>query len=412
MADVVQEHLTPPRATDWRTRAVIVVVIGLAIRLGLSAVSIGTNDAHTWMRFGEMASRLGLAEPYVREPLLNHPLPTLSWAWFSYAASGGVLRQFAFLMRLPAIVADVASCALLWRILRDRSGRLAFQAVAVFALSPVAILLSAYHCNTDSEYACLALLSLHLATRRRPFLAGLAMAAALNVKLIPVLLVPGLFLTSRTPRDAVRFAAGLSLVVVPFIVPAILSGGAIITNQTGYDSDLQFWGVVGAKLLYDDFRSAWQYYIYTGRPSMFAAIGLATVWAAYHRLDALAMGTAVSAAFLVFTPGFGIQYLIFPSLLVLTQGGRLGFYFHAAASVFAASVYYICLEHGVPAQSIFLGFFPALSAWLGIVPWLLLVPVALAALRRPSLRGVAETTPTERKDASTPLDRAAMDAPD
>src|SRR3712207_5550656 len=59
---------------------------------------------------------------------------------------------------------------------------------------------------------------------RSPLSAGLALAAAVNVKLIPVILIPGLLLSLRTRRDAWRFLAGLSVGVLPF-VPVLLAAG-------------------------------------------------------------------------------------------------------------------------------------------------------------------------------------------
>ena len=196
---------------DWGRLALLVVALGLLVRLSLSAASIGTNDASTWMRFGRLASELGVGEPYVRDRFLNHPLPTLCWAWLSYDLSGGSLRRFAFVMRLPAILADVASCRLLWTIVVERGGgRQAFQAVALLALSPLAVMVSGFYCNTDSLYVCLTLLSLRLASRGRPFAAGAAIAAALNVKLIPILVVPALLLNCRSSARALRFLCGMA----------------------------------------------------------------------------------------------------------------------------------------------------------------------------------------------------------
>ena len=69
-------------------------------------------------------------------------------------------------------------------------------------MEPVRILVSGYHGNTDAVYAMLSLLAVYLLQdRNRPLLAGLALGLAINIKLIPVLLIPPLVLAAQSIRE-------------------------------------------------------------------------------------------------------------------------------------------------------------------------------------------------------------------
>ncbi len=93
-----------------------------------------------------------------------------------------------------------------------RGPRRALGAAALYAWCLDAILVSGYHCNTDPVYAFLCLLCVWLiADKGWHFRGGLVLAAALNVKLTPVLLAAPLLLNCRDWRQAGRFIAGLSM---------------------------------------------------------------------------------------------------------------------------------------------------------------------------------------------------------
>ena len=77
---------------------------------------------------------------------------------------------------------------LIYALAKKHGGELqAWRAAAVFSTSLVSIVVTGHHGNTDSACAVLTLAAVALiADGRRPFVAGLAFAAALNVKLIPL----------------------------------------------------------------------------------------------------------------------------------------------------------------------------------------------------------------------------------
>src|SRR5579859_6154168 len=199
------------------------IVLGIAMRLGLALISIGTNDAAAWLRFGDEINREGLLKTYLHDPDFNHPpIPGYWAAVCSKLAGDGDAplhdSKFTVLFKLAPIAGDCLGIYLLYLIWRRRrdSGDALFVA-AMFALSLDAIEVSGFHCNTDPLLIALCLGSLYLLDSRRVFLAGMALAAAINVKIIPVLLVLPLLLQIRKWRNAALFVAGLGLGVIPFI---------------------------------------------------------------------------------------------------------------------------------------------------------------------------------------------------
>src|SRR5205814_9830382 len=126
-----------------------------------------------------------------------------TWAQRHIHTGSYAFPWFPYLFKLAPIAADAVTCWLLWRIWHPRAGAIwAAAAAAIYAWNPVAILISAHHCNTDSIYAMLCLAAVYVIESRRGsvgawFWGGLLLGAAINVKLIPVLLIPPLVILCR-----------------------------------------------------------------------------------------------------------------------------------------------------------------------------------------------------------------------
>ena len=89
---------------------------------------------------------------------------------------------------------------------------------AVYAWSPLAILLSAHHGNHDPVYAMLALLAVYLIDRHNAWLlAGLVLGAAINVKVISAALIPVIAAIAPDLRRLTPFAARSAADVAPFL---------------------------------------------------------------------------------------------------------------------------------------------------------------------------------------------------
>src|SRR3954466_2052105 len=207
--------------------------LGLALRGILSAVSLGTNDIYTWEEFAHYANREGVLWMYANVAGWNHPPLTGYLAAGLLHLSELTGLRFPVAFRLVPIAADGLCVVLLWKIWRDREAFTAapLAAVAIFSFSPDAILVSAYHGNNDPLVGLFVLAACYFVEEQgRYFWAGLALAAAVNVKLIPLVLAPLYLANVRRWPEAVRFSAGLSLGAIPFLPVIVRVGPAFYRN--------------------------------------------------------------------------------------------------------------------------------------------------------------------------------------
>ena len=173
-------------------------------RVVVAYVTWGSHDATQFQEFGRTVARFstGIIYLYRVDGMYNHP-PALGYVCAAvFRLTHASLDEpdvksqrrpgmtFPFVFKQTDLMADVITCWLLWKILNPRFGaKWATLAMVLFAWSPTSILLTGYQCNDDPVYAMLCLLAVYLIEDRgRDFWGGLALAAAINVKLIPVLL--------------------------------------------------------------------------------------------------------------------------------------------------------------------------------------------------------------------------------
>ena len=377
------------------------VAAGFVARLVLAWYSIGTNDAGAWRKFAAGVDAHGLIDAYARFPSLNHPpLPAL-WAAGALRVSRASGLSFEFVFKLPAILADVGSCLVLARIWSARRGgaRSGWIAALLMAWNPAAILVGACHCNTDNVYAFLCLLACYFADRRNLFAAGAALAAAINVKLIPVLLVLPLLSLCRDRRDVWQFLNGLHVGIYPFIPILIGAAEPFARNALGYNPQANRWGVGFALYelyLHEPTRrlalDAMRFYFDTGRWFILAAVALLSFFSWRRRAwDAYQLGALALSIFLTLTPGFGLQYAVIAAPLLLAASLRWGAAYGLIAGVFIFTAYATVWTGTVPFYSFFDGPFSRAAALTGAITWAILVVYSLRTLARgnrsPTLSG-------------------------
>ena len=408
-----QSSLTSTGAGGWRgwvAAWAVVALLGIAARFWLAAVTWGTNDADSWCVFGHYINRWGLFFTMTWEVNLNHPPLPLYWAMVAYrcATPSGYweIEQFRpawfpAVFKLPVILADAGTCWLLYRTWARRAGPAVGAAVAAgYAWSLCAILVSGYHCNTDGVYAYLCLLSVYcLEERRAWFAGGLALAAAINVKLTPVLLIPVLLLSCRHWREAVRFAGGLVVGVIPFLPVLVVSGEYFYARAIRYNSNPENWGLIYLLMAATggpphDIANATvgaaagpQLFFAYGRHLLLAAVA---AWAvagrrlqARGRADRYDLGAVTFALFLVLAPGFGLQYMVAVLPLLFASRPRWANGYGLAAGAFALVVYWAQWPGKEwPPNSQFRGRFPWPAPLWGLAAWGLLVAYVVSTLVR------------------------------
>src|SRR4051812_1149689 len=135
-----------------RNTLLALIVAAFVVRIALSAISFGTFDTSTWKKFADAIDDHGLRQLYASDLEFVHPPIPALWAMLASRAGRTDLAKmigisFPFIFKLPMIAADAITCMLLWNLWKARA--------ALYAWSPVAILVAAHHGNTDSIYAML-----------------------------------------------------------------------------------------------------------------------------------------------------------------------------------------------------------------------------------------------------------------
>jgi hypothetical protein len=308
-------------------------ILGLVARYVIASRSIGSNDMLGWMAFGEEIRRAGLGHAYDTDTMFNHPPLMGLLAGKLYALSSYTGMRFELLFKIFPILADAVSGLLIHDTWRRRGSPYAAFAFAAFCWNPVSLLVTGYHGNTDSLCACLSLLAAVLVEKELAFLAGLALAASINVKLIPVLLAPALLSRFRNVRQAGRFVIGTSLGVIPFVPVALFHWQGFATRVLGWRSYPGEWGLteIGRQIGLNPpfFQGAYRFNMFwiehgslivLGFPLL---LGIANLWK--PRFSAPAIGACAFAGFLVLAPGWGVQYTVYlvPILFATHVGSAL-----------------------------------------------------------------------------------------
>ncbi len=132
------------------------VIIGLAmaaafaLKLQLAMATFGSTDMWYWQTFATTLREYGGLGVYQRIADFNHPPAMLHILAVVNWLSDTTMPPFNFWMRLPAIVADLGTVALLWK-LREVKPELGITpgAVVVVAAAPASIMISGFHGNTE-----------------------------------------------------------------------------------------------------------------------------------------------------------------------------------------------------------------------------------------------------------------------
>ena len=123
--------------------------------------------------------------------LYNHPpLSGVMLLGVNWLVEAGV-SDVPFLVRGLASIADVVTAVVVFELVRrHRSVGHAVAAGVLISISPALLVISGFHGNTDPVFVMFTLLSAYFAARERAFAAGVAIALAISLKLVPVVVVP------------------------------------------------------------------------------------------------------------------------------------------------------------------------------------------------------------------------------
>lgn len=223
--------------TRDRHRTLILVAaatVATLIKLLLAWFTFGTNDVATWAAFAANAKLCGACvyelpgpygDPFNHPPFIIHFLKLLP---------DGPL--FPFVLRLPSIVADIGTIYFVSRLLPS----LRTLVLVVLCLNPISLLISGFHGNTDPMMVCWILAALYFVKKEHYWMAGFAFGMALNVKVLPLLLLPTFLL--HVHKRGIFSGSALITFMVPAL-PYMLHLKTIVGSVLGYKGLFINWGI-------------------------------------------------------------------------------------------------------------------------------------------------------------------------
>jgi hypothetical protein len=363
----------------------------MAAKVYCAWTTIGTADVPFFAQYGRVVALRGVPAIYREEKIYNHPPLLTAYIGFVSEWSGNARQPkgtgiiVARLIRLPGVLADfVLVLVLLW--VRRKTGQPPWWLLALFAVSPVSFMITGYHGNFDPFIALGLTLTAAACLANRPHLCGLLLGLTAQVKVIPLLVAPIFFFYWLHRRRALPFAAtAVTTTLLGWIVPLIAIPITFLTHVLGQNSIWGWWGftfllrLTGAPTLQSaspPYNVSQTAVILLLKVIVIGAV-LALAWRRRH-LPANEVFKTLALAFLVFlvfAPGFGVQYLLWlpPFLLFLSPRWFVAV---MIASTIGLFVFYDTISGGqLPWDKGFL-IQPHIATW---GPWLLVPWSVLAA---------------------------------
>jgi 4-amino-4-deoxy-L-arabinose transferase-like glycosyltransferase len=299
-------------------RRVVVLVCALVTtvaKLRLAATTQGTADVlYHFPEFAEGVDNLGPIDIYSTHFTVpyNHP-PLIGWVLVAVNRISHHGLAFRFLIRVPASVADVLTALIVFELVRlRRSVTEATAAAVIVAVSPVLIVVSGFHGNTDPVFVMFILLSAYFVVNDRPFWSGASAAIAISIKLVPVVALPVLAAAVlRDRRRLIGATAGFLAVLLPLWGPVILRQWSgfkrNVLDYKGLYPKAGRWGIVDFARHTHSMRLV-DLLVGPGRYAALAIAALVPAFLVLRRRDAVAAGVGLSLAlFLLITTNFGTQ---------------------------------------------------------------------------------------------------------
>src|ERR1700728_371410 len=337
----------------WSPPLMVSLGIGLALRLLVVYLAKG----HTPIDVATVFRHVAQAVLRRHDPLTT--LPKYQWNFLPFSA---YLLAFEFKIGWPWQVAakllpvacDVVTIGLVGFFARPSARD---NARLLYARSPLAFLVSAWHGQIEPIAIMLGLSALLLARRQHAVWAGIVLGLAVASKSWPLLFAPGVFRDIprggwwQTALGAVAVLAAL-LVSSPLLLHASIRRD--VATILGYRSLLGAWGWTGilrylhvAGLGFAGPHVDALQHVGT----LITAVTLVAVVLVFRRCSGPDLTVALLLAFLAVTAGFGAQYLLWPAALLYASRRPAGYVYLFLASVYAAVFYLYALpRHEIAAS--------------------------------------------------------------
>ena len=402
---------------DLRATCIIALaLVALTLKLAIAYNTIGTNDAVVFYGFAKVLSQHSLEWTYQHSRYFNHPPLTAYYLRGIYALTEQRWCQdigihFPFLLRLPGIIADFLVVVVLLRMSKTDL-RIPTWALALFALSPVSLMVSGFHGNTDPVMVLLLVCAVWMCLRNRPALAGLFFALSCQVKIVPLLFLPAfVFFWLSQNRSREFLITGAITTCFLWWEPLLNFPVLFAKNVLAYGSYWGIWGITYlfrltgltefSRLSFFDLEPAQNIVISLLKVMIVAA----ALWIAWRNRQARGPAFVQSLAytwlvFFVFAPGVCPQYLIWlaPFILILSPTFYSCMLVASSAFLFA---FYNITSGGLP-WSVALSTDEVRERWISwsLLPWIVLIIGPIALWRRAQMLRIVQTRPSGASSAA------------
>lgn len=313
--------------SPWRWYYLLAIAF-LIIKLMIAWNTRGTNDVITFNYYAQAVSEYGIDQTYQTRFggfLFNHPPLIGGYLYGIYSLAGKDVQVFAFLLRLPGILADLGTALLFLYILR-RIYKQTKPTLAHYLLvaSPLSLMISGFHGNTDPILAFFLFAGTLAVYFRHVFFAAILFTFAINIKVaaLPVIVISALFFPEWKKRILFGMLTG-TLTLLTWLDPLLYYPQDFLQNLFGYSGTWGMWGITSL-LRYTGIEAFQEIHFSTIQPpattimsalkacAVFSACGIA-FW--IQRIRPQAIFLAIACGWLIMftlSPSMAPQYLVWP----------------------------------------------------------------------------------------------------
>ncbi len=382
-------------------RATFIVALALVattLKLAIAYNTIGTNDAVFFYGFAKALHEHGLEWTYAHSRYFNHPPLTAYFLRGIFLLTEHQWCQdigihFPFLLRLPGIVADFLVVLVLLQF-RKIDIRIPTWALALFVLSPVSLMVSGFHGNTDPVMVLFLVCAVWMCLRNQSGLAGLFFALSCQIKIVPLLLLPALVLFWFSQNRSRSFlVSGAITTCLLWSEPLLHFPMLFAKNVLAYGS---YWGIWGITYLFrltglPDLSRLSFFDLEPSQKIIMTVLKLiivsAALWIAWRQRNTRGRAFVESLAyiwlvFFVFAPGVCPQYLIWLAPFILILSPTFYTCVLISSSIFLFAFYNIT-SGGLP-WKVALAMDESKQHWTAwsLLPWLVITAGAIVLWRK------------------------------
>lgn len=297
-----------------------------------------TPDTHGFVEYVNAIRQNGDIQIYYFRGSFNNPF-NFPPSMIHFFKMLGVISDMTglplrFWLRISTSLSDLVTVLVVAELLRKHKDR--FQLCALLLLCPVSVFINGYEGNVDGLMIACIVLSVYLIESRFPMFAGLALGCALSVKIAPLILLPVFFFYLPNVKTRLQFMIAAAAVFVGLSSPYLFQDPPAVWHKVfSYSSIYGVWGLTRIVVLI------------IGPPSFvhppYDVIGIHLAIATLLKYLVLVVLTVTSlklnsrspkpalilqvgmmmSIFLLLTPGFGLQYLLWLVPFVLPAGTRI-----------------------------------------------------------------------------------------